>query len=171
MTETTVWTVFIAAIVSLVVARVWGRRSPRGRIILMEDPEGHARVELLAEPKGVWPEGMTGLRFLTKQGKHRVGLGMFEDEGTLSFLDETGLPRLSIRMEDTCPRIIFWQQRESPGIGGTRRIILGLKKDGTHALEFMHEDGTCRASLGIQKNGTSFFELYDANGKVTWKAQ
>jgi hypothetical protein len=170
MIETTIWTVFVAAIVSLIVVRILTPRIPRGRVVLMEDPEGHARVELVAEPQGAWPAGVIGLRFLTKQGKHRLGLGVFEDEGTLALLDETGLSRLSIRMEETCPRIIFWQHRQPPGIGGTRRIVLGLKPDGSHTLEFMHEDGTCRASLGVQNEGTAFLKLYDANGHVIWKA-
>ena len=170
MTETTIWTVFVAAIVSLIVARILGPRTPRGRAILIEDTEGHARVELVAEPKGFWPDGVIGLRFLTKQGKYRLGLGVFEDEGTLAFLDETGLARLSIRMEETYPRIIFWQHTQPSGVVGTRRIILGLKPDGSHALEFMHEDGTCRASLGIQNDGTALLALYDANGNVIRKA-
>lgn len=170
MAETIIWTGFVAAIVSLIVSRIVGSRTPRGRTVLIEDPDGHARVELMAELKGVWPEGVIGLRLLTKEGKHRAGLGTFEDEGTLAFLDETGLPRLSVRMEESYPRIIFWQHRQPPGVGGTRRIVLGLKPDGSHSLEFMHEDGTCRASLGVQQDGIAFLALNDAKGNVIWRA-
>jgi len=170
MIDTTIWTVFIAAIVSLIASRIWGPRLPRGRTILIEDTEGHARVELLAEPKGVSPEGMVGLRFLTKQGEQRVGFGMFENEGTLTFLDETGLPRLGIRMQGANPRIIFWQHLTTKIGVGTERIVLGLGPDESHSLKFIHEDGTCRASIGTQKDGTAFLELFDGNGKVVWKA-
>lgn len=170
MAETIVWTGFVAAIVSLIVSRIVASGTPRGRTVLIEDPDGHARVELLAEPKGAWPEGVVGLRLLTKEGKHRAGLGTFEDGGTLAFLEETGLPRLSVMMEDGYPRIIFWQRTEPPGDEATRRIVLGLKPDGSHSLEFMHKDGACRASLGVQQDGTPFLALYDAKGDVIWSA-
>ena len=161
-------TVIIAIVASVVTSFVVVRSiPPRESTVLIKDSMGHSRVELIAEPNNIWPQGMVGLRFLTRKGAHRLGLGLFEDEGTLAILDQKGLPRVSVRIEDTCPRIIFWQDTHNSG--GTRRIVLGLKADGTHALEFFDNDGSCRSSIGVRTNGSSFFEMYDANGDIVWK--
>jgi hypothetical protein len=111
---------------------------------------------------------MVGFRFLTRKGEHRLGLGLYQDEGTLAILDHTGLPRISVRIEDTYPRIIFWQDTQNGG--GVRRIVLGLKSDGSHALEFFDNNGSCRSSIGVRTNGTSFFEMYDSKGSIVWRA-
>jgi hypothetical protein len=165
MLETVIVAIIVSVAVSFVVVRTI---SPRGSTVLIRDSKGHPRVELIAEPRDVWPQGMVGLRFLTRKGEHRLGLGLFEDEGTLAILDQTGLPRISVRIEETHPRIIFWQATQNAG--GTRRIVLGLKTEGSHALEFFDDNGSCRSSIGIRKNGTSFFEMYDSNGNIIWKA-
>ncbi len=170
MIETLIWSAVVSAVVAIIVVRTSRAPRPRGETVLIEDPDGNPRVELVSELKDAWPEGVTGFRFLTKEGEHRVGLGMFENEGSLSLLDETGLLRLSVRMEEGYPHILFVKHVEPPGIGGTKRVDLGLKPDGSHALEFMNEDGHCRASFGIRNDGTVFLMLRDKAGKVIWSA-
>jgi hypothetical protein len=172
----------VASIISFIVYlcyRRWSRskkhmlggsnREATGDIVLIRDPEGYTRVEVIAEPHGIEPTGMVGLRFLTKDGKHRMGLGTYQDEGGLTLFDETGLTRVSVRIENSAPRLIFWKHVEPPGIGGTKRIDLGLKTDGSHTLDFMDEKGNCRGSFGVQKDGAPFLAFYDLQGNVVWK--
>jgi hypothetical protein len=147
----------------------YARTPPVGERKLIADAHGIPRVELIAEPPGVWPDQLVGLRFLTKSGKLTVGLGAFEDEGTLAFQDATGLIRLGVRMEEGNPRIVFYNHRNPPATGGTRRIEIGLRKDGKHCLEFFNDAGECRLSLGVGDDGTAFISMLDNDGKEIWK--
>ena len=147
------------------------RNIPVGELKLIQDPKGRIRTELVAEPKGAWPE-VTGLRFLTTTGELSVGLGMFENEGTLAFKDVTGILRLGLRIEDGNPRLVFWGPRNpsDTNSGGFRQIQLGLRKDGAHSLEFMNKAGKCRLSLGVTKDGDPFISMLDDKGTEIWKA-
>jgi len=126
-------------------------------------------MEVVADKRGDSPEGIVGLRFLSKAGGTCGGVGTFKDEGTLAFLDENDLPRVSLRIEDQSPRLIFFTPYASrPGIG-YRSIVLGLRPDGTHALDFMDEVATVRVSLGTDTDGTGFLIFRDQQGAVVWK--
>lgn len=168
MIEITIWAGFIAAIVSLIVSWTFRSFIPRDRVTLVEDPEGRGRVELIAEPQGFWPQGVVGLRFLTKKGENMLGLGMYQDEGFLTLLDKTNFALLNIQIEEGHPQIVFW--KKNPDGSGTKRIVIGSKPDGMHALEFIDEAGTRRVSFGVKDNGTAVIMFYNEDGNVIWKA-
>ena len=171
MNESLILAGLISAIVAIAVVYVLGssNRQAKGDMVLIRDPQGYTRIQVIAEPEGIEPTGMVGFRFLTKDGKLRMGLGTYQDEGGLTICDETRLTRVSVRIENSAPRLIFWKHLEPPEFGGTKRIDLGLKTDGSHTLDFMDEKGNCRGSFGVQNDGAPFLALYDHQGNVVWK--
>jgi len=108
MTEIVVTSAIVSALVSVIVSSALQGRVPKGHAPLLSDPEGHQRVEVVADRRGDFPEGIVGLRFLSKTSRSCGGIGAFQDEGTLAFLDESDLPRVSLRIEDSFPRLIFF---------------------------------------------------------------
>lgn len=127
MTEIVLASAFVSALVSMIVVSALRRRIPRGHAPLLLDPDGHTRVEMTADRRGEEPQGIVGLRFFTPKGRLSGGIGAFKDEGTLAFLDEAELPRVSVRIEDSFPRLIFFTPSDSRRGIGYRSIVLGLR--------------------------------------------
>jgi hypothetical protein len=118
-----------------------------------------------------------------------VGIGVFNDEGTVTVVGKDQVTNVSLRIQEDRPRLIFWKKAE---FGGTQRINLGQMEDGSHALVFMDErstprlslgvkedgspflvfltDKTVRASLTVDSEGSPFLNILNKDGKVIWQA-